>query len=126
MQRGNKWDGISLLDAFLAEEFIDRASSQADYRVTSAFCDVLRNEYGSQGRVEAIMYPSVAFRAGFNFAVTPEAEKAKLKVLPSETRLVRIIDVLGYGMYRFEVLLSLDGVAEDGSLEWEKGSPTKA
>ena len=120
MQKGTNWDGISLLDAFLAEEFIERARSQADYRITSAFCDILRKVYASERRLDAIMYPSVAFRAGVNFAVTPEAEKAKLDLLPSKTKLIRIIDVLGYGMYRYDVCFTLGGVAEDGSLDWDK------
>jgi RES domain-containing protein len=119
MQRGEKWDGIALLDAFFAEEFIERARSQADYRVTSAFCDILRKEYGSGARLDAIMYPSVAFRTGFNVAIIPEAEKGKLQLLPGETKLIRVTDVLGYGMYQCETLFTLSRVREDGSLDWK-------
>ncbi len=120
MQAKENWDGIRLLDAFLAEQFLERATSSADYRVTSAFCDILLDDFGDRGDVDAIMYPSVAFRAGLNFAVTTEAERVKLRLLPKETRIVQITEVLGFGMYKTEDLFILARETEQGGLEWDK------
>lgn len=123
LETAAQWDSQCLLDAFLAEEFISPAKSQADYRVTSAFCDLLWKANGSD--LDAIMYPSVAFREGKNFALHVKAAENKLELLSMEsrhengevTRVVRVDDVLGYGIYRVTEIARLHSIYE-GNLKW--------
>ena len=124
MEKNEQWDSQCLLDAFLAEEFISPAKSQADYRVTSAFCDILWKN--KRNDLDAIMYPSVAFREGRNFALQTEAVAKKLELLSMEskhemgdvTKVVRVVDVLGYGIYRLKEIARLRSV-DQNKLKWE-------
>lgn len=113
-------DGIlkALIDAFFADEFIKPARCPVDYKLTSALSQVLfESEWATIS--DAIFYPSVAFRGGSNFAIRPDAVCRKLKLLPEETRIVAVKDVLGYGIFELEVEVVLNSVSESGDLRWE-------
>jgi hypothetical protein len=115
-------DGIvaALIDAFLADEFIKQATTQTDYKITSALSDVLLNgDLKPQKPIDALVYPSVAFREGMNFAILPEPYKSKMKLVEAETKIIEITDVLGYGIFVFQLLASLKSVSSDGRLKWE-------
>lgn len=59
------WVVAALIDAFLADEFIKQATTQTDYKITSALSDVLLNgDLKPCTPIDAIVYPSVAFREG--------------------------------------------------------------
>ena len=70
------------------------------------------------GKIDGIVYPSVAFREGTNFAVR-EVFKSKMEPVPAKTKIVEITDVFGYGIFVWKVLASLKSVNPDGSLGWE-------
>lgn len=106
-----------LIDAFLAEEFIKPAVNDTDYKITSAFSDIIFNEFGINHEIDAIVYPSVAFRGGVNFAVRPESERKKMKLINAQV--VEITEALGYGIFGRKELGKLKSIA-NGQLEWQK------
>lgn len=115
-------DGVvaALIDAFLADEFIKQATTQTDYKITSALSDVLLNgDLKPQKPIDAIVYPSVVFREGINFAILPEPYKSKMKLVEAETKIIEITHVLGYGIFEYRMVASLKSVSSDGRLKWE-------
>ena len=114
------WALIALFDAFLAEEFITPAETQVDYKVTSAMADVLfHGGLPFPEPIDAIIYPSVAFRAGTNFAIQSASfQSSKVRLVESETKIIEVTKALGYGIYDYKVLSRLKAVRGDGSLEW--------
>ena len=116
----NDWLVAALIDAFLADEFIKPATTQTDYKITSALSDVLLNgDLKPQKPIDALLYPSVAFREGRNFAILPGPYKSKMKLVEAETKIIEITDVLGYGIFVSRLLASLKSVSSDGHLKWE-------
>lgn len=114
------WTLFALFDAFLADEFIRPAVTQTDYRVTSAVADVLFNsDLKLPEPIDAVVYPSVAFREGTNFAVRPEAFNSKMKLVEAKTKNIEITDVFGYGIFAWKVVSALKSINFDGSLSWE-------
>ena len=114
------WSVRALIDAFLADEFIKPATTQTDYKITSAFSDVLLNgDLNPHTPIEAIVYPSVAFREGINFAVLSEVHKSKMQLVIAETKNIEITEVLGYGIFDYQVLATLKSVSSEGRLDWE-------
>ncbi len=116
------WAIFALFDAFLADEFIKPAMTQSDYKITSAIADILFNCDLGLGKIDAIVYPSVAFREGTNFAVRGEFFKSKMKPFPAQTKVVEVTNVFGYGILDSHVLVTLQAVNPDGSLDWGKSS----
>lgn len=117
------WALIALFDAFLADEFIRPAETQADYKVTSAMAEVLfHGGVPFPNPIDAIIYPSVAFREGTNLAIRSESFRAQMKLVEAETEIIEVTDVYGYGIYGYRVLAKLRSVSEDGILEWGAGS----
>lgn len=115
----NKPDWIlrSLIDGFIADEFRQPAKTNQDYKITSAFIDILLMDYPAKNPIEAIVYPSVAFQNGMNFAVTLDAYKAKLELDSSNTKIIRIKRVYGYGIFEYEEEAKLKS-SNNGALEW--------
>lgn len=107
-----------LVDAFFAEEFIKPASASADYKITAALSELLVNFQTKKTKIDAIYYPSVAFRAGYNLAILAESVQQKMKLVATETKIVQISDVLGFGIFEFKNLSTLKSVNETGQLEW--------
>lgn len=107
------------IDAFFAEEFITPATDTTYYKFTAALAKILFEHQSWTDKPDAIFYPSVAFRGGYNFAITPDAEKSKLNLMPEQTRIVTIKEVLGYGIYDTEDEKVLKSVGYNGKLEWE-------
>jgi hypothetical protein len=119
----DKEDGIvpALIDAFLADEFSKPATTWTDYKITSAFADVLLNgELNPRLPMDAIIYPSVRFREGKNFAILPEVHKSKMQLVVTETKIIEITDVLGYGIFGHRTLATLRSTGTDRRLIWEK------
>ena len=117
------WAIIAMFDAFLADEFIKPAMTETDYKITSAIADVLLyTDLKNVGRVDGIVYPSVAFREGINFAVRNEVFKSKMVPVIAKTKIVEITDVFGYGIFAWRVLATLKSVNPDGRLGWELSS----
>lgn len=116
------WALIALFDAFLADEFIKPAETQTDYKVTSAMAEVLfHGGVPFSKPIDAIIYPSVAFREGTNLAIRSEFFRAEMKLIEAETKIIEVTDVYGYGIYENRVLAKLRSVSEDGSLRWDEG-----
>lgn len=119
------WIIPALIDAFLADEFIKRATLPTDYKITSALSEVLLNgTLNPSHPIDAIIYPSVEFRHGVNFAVRPDANPytSKLKLVEAETKIIEITDVVGYGIFGYRQLATLKPVNFRGLLDWD---PTK-
>ena len=110
------WIDTGVIDAFFADEFIQRAMTNTDYYITSSFSDLLFNEL--EKPIDALVYPSVAFRGGINFAVTPDAYNSKMVLNEKKTRIVRIDNNLGYGIYEYSIIDKLKSVVDEGVLEW--------
>lgn len=108
----------ALVDAFFADEFIKHASTKSDYKITSSISELLLNDSTLKTPIDAILYPSVAFRDGSNFAIRPEFVKKYMKLVETETKVVRICDVLGYGIFKYDVLSTLKSVNATGQLQW--------
>ena len=107
----DKEDGIvpALIDAFLADEFSKPATTWTDYKITSALSDVLlHGDLKPCFPIDAIIYPSVRFREGKNFAILPAAHKSKMQLDVTETKIIEITDVLGYGFSAIERWLHSD------------------
>lgn len=96
------------------------ARKQVDYKVTSALVDVVLNDYSLRAPIDAIFYPSVAFRGGVNFAVLPEAWKSKTELVSEETRIIEITDVLGYGIYKYKQVGMLKSNTSNGGFDWKR------
>ncbi len=111
---------VTLLDAFLADEFMRYAETDAVYFLTSTVADILFNESDRDGwsAPDALFYPSVVFRSGVNFAIAPQSYARKVTLLAEEAKIVRIADVLGYGLYRYETLATLASCEQD-TLDWK-------
>jgi len=110
---------VMLIDAFLADEFMRYAETDAVYFLTSTVADILFAE--AKGHVgsapDALFYPSVVFRSGVNFAIAPHAYAEKVSLVTEETKIVRITEVLGYGLYRYDTLALLE--TGEGQLSWK-------
>ncbi len=117
---GEDWLIPALIDAFLADEFIKPATTQTDYKITSSFADILLNDLPKSEKIDAIMYPSVAFREGVNFAVRTEAYKSKLKLVNADSKIIEITDVVGYGIFGWKLLATLNSINSEGRLDWER------
>ena len=125
--KGDKdWEISALLDAFLAEEFAKDATSQSDYKVTSAFSDILLNDLNPNTPLDGIVYPSVKFRNGLNFAICPQAYESKLKLIEAETHIVEIRKVVGFGLFNLRGVVTLKAIAPSGELLWSDPAPTVA
>ena len=104
-----------LIDAFIADEFIKRATTDTDYRITSAFATLVLNESEGSNQIDALVYPSVEFRGGLNFAIKPDSLKNKMELIDSEV--IEITDTLGYGIFEYRQLGKLKS-NNSGLLEW--------
>lgn len=110
----------ALIDAFLADEFSRPASTWTDYKITSAFSDVLLSgDLHPHSPIDAIIYPSVRFREGKNFSILPEVHQSKMQLDETETKIIEITDVLGYGIFGHRPLAQLKSRGFDGRLNWE-------
>lgn len=111
----------AIIDAFLADEFSKPATTWTDYKITSAFSDVLLNgDLNPRIPIDAIIYPSVRSREGKNFAILPEVHKSKMQLVETETKIIKITDVLGYGIFRHRTLATLKSRGSDRGLKWEE------
>ena len=112
------WHIFALFDAFLADEFIRPAVNLTDYKVTCAISDILFNCDLGLGKIDAILYPSVVFREGTNFAVRSELFKSRMKPVPEQTQIVEITEAFGYGIYSWRILTTLKTISADGTITW--------
>lgn len=83
---------LNFADAFLAEHFLRAAKWPFEYKVTSAFSDLVFKE-----GIEALFYPSVGHRGGWNIAIPKEVYDNNFEVVSSAV--YRIFDAPGYGMF---------------------------
>lgn len=109
----------ALIDAFFANEFSKPATTWTDYKITSALSDVLLNGDLSPCKpTNAIIYPSVRFREGKNFAILPEFHKTRMQLDVSGTKIFRVTDVIGYGIFGFKAEAQLMACDGEGNLTW--------
>ncbi|MEK7844527.1 MAG: hypothetical protein AAB259_02065 [Pseudomonadota bacterium] len=69
-----------LIDAFLADEFIKPAITDADYKITSAFANLVLNESEGSNQIDTLIYPSVVFCGSLNFAIKPDSLRRKMEL----------------------------------------------
>ncbi len=118
VRRQEDWVVPALIDAFLADEFLRPAKTETDYKLTSAFCDVLLNDLPKSRPINAIAYPSVAFRGGLNFAIPWESWRSKIRLERAE--IIEITDAVGYGIFNWRQLATCASPGPDGALNWRK------
>lgn len=116
--RQEDWVVPALIDAFLADEFLRPAKTETDYKLTSAFCDVLLNDLPKSRPIDAIAYPSVAFRAGLNFAIPWESWRSKIRLERAE--IIEITETVGYGIFSWRQLAACASPGPDGALNWQE------
>jgi|TARA_R110002033_G_scaffold7587_1_gene27490 hypothetical protein len=102
-----------LLDAYLSELFFKKAYTKKDYKLTSAFSDII---YKLDSSLDGISYPSVKHRGGINFAIKSETFDEKIKVLAVVK--IKIINDLGFGIYTYEVLDKSKSIGLNGDINW--------
>jgi RES domain len=110
----------AMVDAFFADEFMRPANNDSDYRLTAAYAHVLMSDTTpiAGAKIDAIFYPSVAFHAGYNFAFRQSFMQEKMMPITQKTKIVKISDVLGYGIFQSETLATLKKCDAEGLLEW--------
>ncbi|WP_428523596.1 RES family NAD+ phosphorylase [Roseibium sp.] len=94
------WDSLSqtarmrlnFVDAFMAEHFARPVKWPFEYKVTSAFSDIV-----FALDIGAIIYPSVGHRGGWNVAVPKNIFDENFKIVSSTV--YRIFDAPGYGIF---------------------------
>ncbi len=104
-----------LIDAFLADEFIKPATTSSDYNITSAFSDIILNDSDYSDKVDGLIYPSVVFRGGLNFAIKPNSLTNKMELIGADV--IEITDVIGYGIFVYKQQGKLKS-NNNGLLEW--------
>lgn len=72
------------------------------------------------GGYRRFYYPSGACRAGDNPAIRPGAVAKKMRLAPGETRIVRVTEALGYGVFETEDEYTLKTITAGDMLDWEK------
>ncbi len=102
-----------VIDAFLADEFSKPAVSNTDYFITSALSNVL---FDNLDPLDALIYPSVVFPKGLNFAISVQAYESKMKLI--RANIVKINDILGYGIYDYKQVDILKS-SDDDNLKFE-------
>jgi hypothetical protein len=111
----------ALFDAFLADEFLRPSSSDVDYKISSIFSDILlKGDLKPTKPIDAIVYPSVAFRHGLNFALRSDAYDSQVKLVKAEV--LEIKEALGFGLFRYKKLATLETVTSDQQLVWKAES----
>ena len=112
---------LVVIDAFFADKFMRSAYTELDYRLISAIADVMFSGVSrAHEPVDALVYPSVAFREGLNFAIQPEAYRDKLRLIPEQTRILEITDVVGFGIDGYHSRKQISDVSSSGELFWQE------
>lgn len=110
----------ALIDAFFADEFSKPATTWTDYKITSALSDVLLNgDLSPRNPINAMIYPSVRFREGRNFAILPEFHKTRMQLDVQNTKVFRVTDVIGYGIFGSKAEAQLMSFDAEGKLRWQ-------
>ena len=102
-----------LVDAFLAEMFLEPAVRKDEYKRTSALADIL---YNSPMNASAIYYQSVAQRGGINIAMKADVFLQNAKHLGCE--LIEIVSYYGYGLYGKRRIAKSQRIEVDGTIIW--------
>lgn len=129
-----------VLDAFLSDIMSTPSNHQADYKLSSAFCDAIWNPpdmvigdglrtsdfaspsgFTTRDLVSALSYPSVAHGGGNNFAFKPEVYKKRLSL--TKCAIWRILEDYSFGIYRKELVAESE-IASSGSITWNRVKPT--
>lgn len=108
-----------LVDAFFADEFSKPDPNHNDtdisqYHLTS----LIANKLYEDDRVDGIVYPSVQYSGGYNFAIKAKSFDSKFEPEQYEGNIVR--HVLGYGIREIATYAFGNSVKEDGALTWAR------
>lgn len=102
-----------LADAFFADEFQKPDSGEAEqYALTAAVAD----EFYADGRLDGILYPSVAHKGGINVAIKPASFRDKFEVVEYEAS--EILRYLGYGIAARRRYATARSLNEQGQVGW--------
>jgi hypothetical protein len=120
------WDSLNefdrtrynLVDAFMTNLMRRPVKYQHEYKVTSAFCDIIFE----QG-VDAIMYPSVGHLGGWNIAIRGDTFKKDFIIKNSEVH--KIFDVVGYGIFGRLKVKQSKSLDNKQQINWEKQLSSK-
>lgn len=109
-------EGIVYVDAFLDAEF----AKPANHGTTGSLAAQL---LAKAGEPDGILYLSVKQKGGRNLAIRPSAFVQRWSVVSASV--VKVRDVLGFGMIATEAVAHADGLYRDGRFRWERGPPSQ-
>lgn len=109
-------EGIVYVDAFLDAEF----AKPANHALTGSLAAHLLDKAGEP---DGILYLSVKQKGGRNLAIRPSAFVQRWSVVSASV--VRVRDVLGFGMIATDTVAHADGLYRDGRFRWEEGPPSQ-
>jgi hypothetical protein len=110
-----------ITDAFYADLFVRRADNSNYYKATSALSDLITSvEQDGDLLIDGLAYPSVGHRGGINVAITPVAFTRALKI--EECQVYSITGYLGSGIYKRDLVLRSESIAENGEIQWVEPS----
>lgn len=102
---------INLVDAFIADRFRQEAKHPFQYRVTSAFSEIIFNQ-----SFDAFFYPSVGHLGGWNVAMKKEISDSSL--VPISTTVHRILDTPGYGVFGHVIEHESASIESSGEIKY--------
>jgi hypothetical protein len=109
-------EGIVYVDAWLDDEF----SKSGQHDLTGLLAECL---FAKAAMPDGILYLSVKQKGGRNVAIRPAAFSERWHVVSSSV--VRVREVLGFGMFALEYMAHADGIFVDGRFRWETGTPSQ-
>ena len=109
----------AFVDAFFADEFIRPATLRSHYKITSAISAFLFDHPRATVPIDAIFFPSVAYRAGSNLAIRGESVEKKMELQMADTKVFKVVDSWGYGIFDLEELAVIVAIDGDLKLEWQ-------
>jgi len=105
---------LNLTDAFVADRFRQFAKYPHEYKITSAYSDIIFSR-----KVDGFAYPSVGHLGGWNIAITEDAFLNNFEVQSAE--LFEIHDVSGYGIFGTISFGKSENIDQDsGEITWQK------
>ena len=83
---------LNLVDAFIAEKFKREIKYSFEYKITSAFSDIIFSQ-----NIDSFFYPSVGHVGGLNIAI--QADVAEKGFEYTASKILRVSECLGYGIF---------------------------
>lgn len=102
---------LNLVDAFIADKFRTEIKYSFEYKITSAFSDIIFSQ-----KIDSFFYPSVGHRGGLNIAIQAEAAHNEFEYTASE--IIQVRECLGYGLFGYGLEAESQQIEEDGTIKF--------